>query len=263
MTISTRFRRSGAIAPVLLLAGLTMSIGCASNAVHQITSHDLAKLKEQSEIQTVYYAAPPFMAWKAEDRSRGREVALGLLLGAVGGAIEADRLHAAAMKAGNDVYTRAGLSDTIVRVRNRFISKWQQSLPLKVITISDILRDDDPKALRKQLQSGMVVDFRTTDWGIKHFPQDPTRYQINYGARARLVRLQDSEILWQAACQSRDEVPAESPTLEEFLADQGTLLKKKFNEAADDCADAFLMQLFGPDGLQKQEPLQASTLPRE
>jgi hypothetical protein len=264
MMTSTLCRGSSLLrsaAPFLLALGLVVPIGCAGTAVHEIDKQELSKLKEQAEIQTVYYSAPPFTAWRGEDRSPARELIMGLLFGAIGGAIEADRSFAAAKKAGKSVQDGSGIEDAIVRVRDRFISRWQQGMTLKVTPVAEVLQDDDPVALRKKLQPGVVLDFRTTEWGIKHIPKDPSRYQITYAARARLVRVQNSEVLWQGACQSKDEQAVESSTLEEFLADQGALLKRRFDVAADDCADTFIIQLFGPDGLQKPAPLQASTSP--
>lgn len=59
-----------------------------------------------------------------------------------------------------------------------------------------------------------------------------------YSALVRLVRLSDSTVIWEAACNDAvADKDKSAPSREALMADEGALLKAKLAEAADRCAD--------------------------
>lgn len=84
---------------------------------------------------------------------------------------------------------------------------------------------------KETFRTGAVLDVRTMKWGIDN-------NRAKYSARARLVRLADSTILWEATCNEFVADKAKpGPTMEALTANDGELLKTKLGEAADLCAD--------------------------
>jgi hypothetical protein len=100
-----------------------------------------------------------------------------------------------------------------------------------VNAVSVPVRDDDIESLKRDLNSGVVLDVRTVKWGIDN-------NRARYSARVRLVRLEDSSVLWEATCHDLVSGKAGATRTRAVLtANHGELLKSELGEAADACAD--------------------------
>jgi hypothetical protein len=102
------------------------------------------------------------------------------------------------------------------------------------------LERDEPAALRDAVTSPLVLDFRTTSWGIGNLrgggePRGGDPFYVHHFVRARLVRVADGEILWRAVCGLRGYPGDSSATLDALRAAGGTLLREKLQAAADGC----------------------------
>ena len=108
--------------------------------------------------------------------------------------------------------------------------------------------------LKETFQTGVVLEVQTRRWMLESA-------RVVYSARARLLRVADSAVIWQGICVHVSEVhvsdvpalaerriphptiaeqPASQLMKEELEANDGKLLKAKLREAADGCADKLL-----------------------
>ena len=71
------------------------------------------------------------------------------------------------------------------------------------------------------------------------------RYHMYYGARARLVRADDGEVLWSSHCQANQDDGADAPNMDELMANQAERLKTWTYRAAQQCADQLADHFLG------------------
>ncbi len=132
--------------------------------------------------------------------------------------------------------------DPAPHVKSRLASALQANLNLtNVHTVSDPLESDDIKTLKDVFKTGVVLDVRTMKWG-----RDNSRG--SYSVRARMVRLEDSTVLWKTTCSAR------------WLND-GKPLGAQLRSASDDCAAQLSAKARGRDG--KPVSVTGHTIPAE
>jgi len=132
--------------------------------------------------------------------------------------------------------------DPAPHVKSRLANALQANLNLtNVHTVSDPLESDDIKTLKDVFKTGVVLDVRTMKWG-----RDNSRG--SYSVRARMVRLEDSTVLWKTTCSAR------------WLND-GKPLGAQLRSASDDCAAQLSAKARGRDG--KPVSVTGHTIPAE
>ncbi len=99
---------------------------------------------------------------------------------------------------------------------------------------------------------GYLIDFKTEKWSIEPnlsggLSNGPTGYRTTYTGRARLVRLQDRNTVWECTCEyAKDNSLTPSLTAFEITGnDQGTAVKAALQALAHACADHLWRQFFG------------------
>ena len=113
-------------------------------------------------------------------------------------------------------------------VKNRLVRALQANLKLtNVDTVSGALENDEVRTLKEVFKTGVVLDVRTMKWG-----RDGSRGY--YSVRARMVRLEDSTVLWKTTCSAR-------------WLDDGKPLGAQLNVASDDCAVQLSAKALGRD----------------
>lgn len=236
--MNTRHGRSLSISAILLLMA-----GCATPGPPSLPPAELARLVSQSEVTLVHYPTPPFR--RAHPATEGRWlIALGPF-GIFGAAAAAQ----ADTEAGERVRVQIRLDDPAGRVRERFVDRTMESLRSSP---ERFLSTDEVGELKATLRSGVVLDFRTLEWAVvaapKFIPFTAEHYQVSYMVRARLVRLEDPKVVWQATCASQGRDAKAKWTMEELTANEGVLLKEKLAEAAEACADELTAKFQGSRG---------------
>jgi len=132
--------------------------------------------------------------------------------------------------------------DPAPRVKSRLVGALQANLKLtNVDTVSDPLQNDDVKTLKDVFKTGVVLDVRTMKWGGDD-------YRGNYLVRARMVRVEDSTVLWNTTCNAR-------------WAYDGNPLGAQLRKAADDCAAQLSAKALGKD--RKPVSVAGHTIPAE
>jgi hypothetical protein len=154
-----------------------------------------------------------------------------------------------------DVRAQTGIEAPLDRVRERVVTRLAGPLgypaalrnpPVRVAT-------DSVEALRASVSAPFVLDFGTRSWGLakpgasggEAKADDPI--YVHHFVRARLVRLSDGVVLWQAVCGLRGYAGDETAKLPDLVAAGGVLLRQKLDTAADRCADELVGFFQGGD----------------
>jgi hypothetical protein len=213
---------------VVLAAGLTLGTGCAGRPTQTdlvpLERTDRTALRGAKDVAVVSYAppAPTFNGYVDE-----RSIAL---------------------------RTQTGAEAPIDRVRERVVARLAGPLGYTALQGRSLVMaaNDSVETLRASVKSPLVLDFRTTSWGVGNMrgggepkPEDPI-YTHHY-VRARLVRLSDGKILWSAVCGLRGYPGDETVQLQQLTAAGGAVLRQKLTAAADRCSDELVEFFQGAD----------------
>lgn len=202
---------------VLIVSMLTLLGACAAQPPARMNQDELA-LSLQPRIHAVHYESQ--RAFSVQ--STGYIVAAVLL--------PTPLVLLAAAADGHGLKREFALEDPVAGMKQRLVTSLESTLKLTNLTpVSAPPPDEDIETLKRIFETGVVLDVRTVRWGIDN-------NRASYSARARLVRLLDSAVLWEATC--RDSVRGKAgATRDALVADHGKLLKSELREAADACAD--------------------------
>ena len=153
-----------------------------------------------------------------------------------------------------DIRDQTGIEAPLDRVRERFVTRLAGPLgyPAALKRAPVMVASDSVEAIRASVTSPLVLDFATRSWGLGNLrgggepkPDDPI--YVHDHVRARLVRLSDGQILWQAVCGLRGYPGDEAVKLSDLLAGRGVLLRQKLAVAADRCSDELVEFFQGAD----------------
>lgn len=205
------------IARAAIPASILMLLAACAGQQTRLTPDDLRSLSSQPQVHVVHHM--PARAFWVEGSGY---TAVGVLLSPL---VVIAQGHES-MKLREDLR----LDDPAPRVKERLIHALPtNSANMRVVSTPP--KNDDVGTLKEFFQTGVVLDVRTMKWGIDN-------NRAKYSARARLVRLADSAVVWEATCNEFIAGKAEPrPTREALVANDGELLKARLREAADGCAD--------------------------
>jgi hypothetical protein len=205
-------------ATVATVVATLVLLGCAGQRI-KMSPEDQRGLASQPNIYAVHHQ--PGVSFLVE--STGYTVVAVLLSPMVAGAMVAE---------GMGIQRDLKLPDLAPRVKERLVNSLKADSNLtNVRMVSEVPQSTNIETLKKTFDTGVVLDVQTRKWGIDN-------NRAKYSALVRLVRLSDSTVLWEAAC---NEFVADkgrsAPAREALVANDGELLKAKLREAADGCAD--------------------------
>jgi hypothetical protein len=105
--------------------------------------------------------------------------------------------------------------------------------------------EDELNQLIRTFRKGMAIDFYTHKWWLIPYPEDEAHYRFVYSVEARLIRIEESAVLWKGVCNIVDEYPpAQRLTLAELNADDFAL-KDRIAKAAEECTADLIFQFSG------------------
>lgn len=247
---------------LLMVVALTMT-GC-SQAMNQGGDAGFAALRGQAGVVAVHYDSHP-QFFVTQPRSVGRAMASGAALALfalpfgplapiVGGemarAVQAGTEKAEAEAAGEQLALELALEDPVARVKEGLIARMSSGGELThVRPVATAMDTDDLKSLKRALGSTMVLDVKTTGWGLRHYMADPKTFVVLYSVRTRLIRLDTEKVVWNAnlTCAVFGDRRFGAPTLDGLKADGGRLLKASITQAAEQCVEPTLARLRGQE----------------
>jgi len=209
-----------AIAKGALTLSMLALLGACAARPPAPTSGDQLALFSQARIHAVHHEAEQAFS----------VMSTGYIVAAV--LLPTPLVFLAALADGHELKREYELEDPVAAMKQRLVNSLESNLKLaNVIAVSAPARADDIEILRRDFESGVVLDVRTVKWGIDN-------NRARYSARARLVRLADSSVLWEATC--RDPMAGRAGgtrTRAAIVANNGELLKSELRQAGDACAD--------------------------
>jgi hypothetical protein len=204
-------RRIGTLS---LFLALLFTYGCFPKLI-EMEKAERARLKDEGEIQAVHYSGK-FLEVDTDSSSNSEDEALVFPLASS--------------------QPRLILEDPVLEVKERVVLAMDAALELKSVRlIQEPLVGDDLDQLNAALGNGLAIDFKTIIWNLDH-------KKLWYVARSRIIRLEDSKILWQGVCDVKNHL---SGSWAEHMAAEAALLKKRLNEVAESCAQNLEFQLVG------------------
>ena len=245
-----RFTPRSGLSAAMALA--LMAQGCAPTLI-QIDKQELARLKDQEDIQAVRYDLPPRPDWDECNEKANVYDKLSPIWGLLGGALGGLLSATTALADVKDCLERAAdrYLDVSTQVKDRFVAEVSRQLGLQnVRSVPESLSSDDLDFLRQRFGTAMVLDFKVTSWELvttaSYWTAPRGSYQVPTAMRARLLRLSDSSILWQQACKFRGtalDTSAEAQPLGEFVQ----LLSENVEREAKGCADELVGQFLSQE----------------
>jgi len=103
---------------------------------------------------------------------------------------------------------------------------------------------DSTDTIKAAYGTGVVLDVGTMNWSGMYFTTNWARYRLGVGIQARLVRLDNAEVLWKGTCWYSTETDGKiEPSMDELRANDGALLKKIAADAGQMCGQRLVGQL--------------------
>lgn len=102
--------------------------------------------------------------------------------------------------------------------------------------------EDELNQLKRTFHEGMAVDFYTHKWWLIPYPEDEAHYRFVYSVEARVIRIEESAVLWRGVCNIVEEYPpAQRLTLAELGSD-AVALKGRIAKVAEECTADLIFQ---------------------
>jgi hypothetical protein len=223
---------------------LTASAACVlvlsgCGGVRPLAVGEMDRIRAAPKITAaVYQPTPAFRQRGAYDENWN------VLFGPIGVAATESRARAA----GEATRLRVGLEDPAFVVRDRFVAGLNTELGIAAPADQQVVSTDDIDELVQKLgPAGVVLEFKTIDWGIGSawlpFKGD-IGYGVFYMGSARVIRLEERKVLWQSLCFGGTPDDKRT-TAAAFLENEGALLKQGLLAAGESCAEGLLRQITG------------------
>jgi len=211
-----------------LLSTLAVLSGCAGQRV-ALSQQDRASLASQPQIHLVHHDSQLIFSIE----STGRTAA---------GVLFTPLLAAAFVMEGRALQRDLRLEDPAARVKERLGEALRARRAwTNVRVVAEPAPGSDPEALKRMFATGLVLDVQTRKWGLDNA-------RVKYSALGRLVRLEDSALIWEAACEFIARKDEGAPAMETLTAEDGALLKARILEAAEGCAGQLAAWVIGRPG---------------
>lgn len=152
-----------------------------------------------------------------------------------------------------EVLTLTGVEAPLDRIRERVVTRLTGlGYPAALKQRPAMVADASVDSLRASVKGPYVFDFAVRSWGLGNLSHggDPKPDDLIYThqhVRARLVRLSDGQILWQAVCGLRGYPGDETVKQKDLLANGGVVLRQKLQASADRCGDELVEFFQGAD----------------
>lgn len=231
-----RFARWVAASPILSAALLA---ACAGPMTVPMSDSTRDELKSRAGIRAVHYAPPRLTITTA-----GKVLLDDVTLGTVPDGDYAKLYH---------------IPDAAPAVETALVQALEGQAGFQKLTVVDqpFARGsvgmttgplDSIDSIKTAYGTGVVLDVGTIYWGGMYFTTNWTRYHLGVGLQARLVRLDDSQVLWKGTCWYDSQKDGKiEPNMDELRANNGALLKKIASDAGQTCSQQLVGQLLNRD----------------
>jgi len=153
--------------------------------------------------------------------------------------------RSAMQEAGRQLIADDQIQDPAVALGAALLVDMADTYKLKVVDTNAAIVADDKQleSFRKQNPADLILEFHTEAWRTYYF-LDFKHYDVSYHAKARLIDGRNGSVVRQAKCAHKPSKSANSPTIDELLADNGAKLRTAL-EAAEQLCMATVKEEFG------------------
>ena len=210
-----------------LIALFVSATGCSTSWVP--LNPTSLKASQPRSIAVVFARTTGFMAWIPATSV--------LMMG--GGAITG---AAMALGTGNRIVKDNNIEDPAIVTRRDLFQLLFQKYALAVSpSIQGGLENEE-------LDFGdadLVLNVRTTDWGLEEFAGDSSHARLRYSSRVDLINARTRRSLAQGECEYDAVKGAQTPTFNELLANGAAILKSELSRVERLCFNRFKDRLLG------------------
>jgi len=213
------------IYPLLGILSTVVISGCAT-APMQLTEQDSSSMVGE-KLTVIYYEPDPFLPMT---NTKGAFALVGV---------------AAAVSEGKKIVEEKGLSDPAIAIKNDLAKKLSETYQISDITMVPDAKpyESDPVAVSSMSENqGIVLDVRTFGWGTMYYPFK-TKYKVTYFAQARLINAKENRLISTERCTIDEKYSENSPSYDELMENDATLLKKKLEDASRECVNLFAQKM--------------------
>ena len=206
---------------LVLIAVAMLLTGCVSTTKKTIDAQALSAVRNQSVAHTAR-DMPDF----------GEMTPAKATFGLIGAAMM--------ISEGNKTVTTNQIADPAVAIAGALLNAMQSSQGVQLVAAPLRIDSEDPARIA-ELAKGKaryVLDVRTLMWQMMYFPTDWTHYQVLYTAKARLIDVENKNVVAEAFCKQAPESNAGAPTFDELLALNAARLKATNAAHAQACVES-------------------------
>lgn len=153
--------------------------------------------------------------------------------------------RSAMQEAGRQLIADDQIQDPAIALGAGLLAAVTDTYKLQMLDTNAAIVSDDKhlETFRKQNPVDLILEFYTEAWRTYYF-LDFKHYDVWYYARARLIDGRNGSVVRQAKCAHKPTRSANSPTIDELLADNGAKLRTAL-EAAKQLCMATVKEEFG------------------
>jgi hypothetical protein len=223
--------------PILFVAAVNLT-ACASQP-HPFSPAAAEKLKGR-HVATAFRYPAPFLPEKRDSSFYPY---------AGQGAVQAALIHSMKLSEAGAVLLREhGIVDPARSLSQRLSKHLQHRYALKIAPQSLAIQDDDPKQIAATYPSAdLIIDLKTSDWGLEPLSRRSNGYRVKYIADLRIIDAKfihhiDGKkgiVIAKGTCRRIPDETPDAPTYDQFLDNGALLLKKELAAAEQFCFEAF------------------------
>ena len=235
----------------ILIFSIPLLLICACATTHTpatLSRQELRALLQQTDMVVIHTRSPDFFV-PGEDPPEGDGSFLEELIeDVIISVLYEDAIYAQQLRAGE------WLSDPAKKIKRDFVTRLTTRVPpVTVRSIEKARRSGlfSISSLKKEFGEATVLEIESRSWGLYPYRPFSPDLRLQYTVRAKLIRLEDKEVLWVGDCKFREEAPKEQRhTITDFRKNED-LLQASLDQAAENCSSELLKKLLGES---TQEP---------
>jgi hypothetical protein len=220
---------------MIVCLGWLALLGCAAE---KLTTEQINAMRVSS-VAFLHQAAPPF---QVKTERNMIPIQSGLLPELAASIIRGTDTP---INLGASVHAQERLVDPASEIQQIVMHILQEKVnPATLHEISGAQQQASVADVLIKTNSDLAFAFKTTEWALQYYGMDTSFYYLIYRGEARLMNFTKSDVTWYATCVYMGEASKNSrPTLDDFLADNATLLKAELSRAAETCAKQLVEKL--------------------
>lgn len=139
---------------------------------------------------------------------------------------------------GQEVRSAITIEDPSEQVKRDIAAHVSEVAALKNARIIDAVQPNGDLPSELQTAGSQVFSFRTIKWALMYYQYDTSFHYLMFSGEGSLIDNTTGDTVWRSKCHYQGDAPRMSrPSLEDFSADGGKLLKAELARAAQACTE--------------------------